>query len=86
MNTKGDEFATLELGNPSPAAYNPPVNPPNMTTPPAYTMRPKTYPEKGKLMFIALKIFTLSLRCYGVLGKLTKALYTRKSNANTFFI
>ncbi|XP_046845518.1 protein STPG3-like [Xenia sp. Carnegie-2017] len=47
MNTKGHEFATLELGNPSPAAYNPPVNPPNMTTPPAYTMRPKTYPEKG---------------------------------------
>ena len=46
-------FMTLNLDTPSPTAYDPPTNPPNMTTSPAYTMRPKTYPEKGNwLIFI----------------------------------
>lgn len=39
-------FMTLNLDVPSPTAYNPPTNPPNMNNFPAYTMRPKTYPEK----------------------------------------
>ncbi|CAB4004422.1 Hypothetical predicted protein [Paramuricea clavata] len=40
-------YMSLNLDTPSPAAYNPPTDPPNMTTFPAYTMRPKTYPEKA---------------------------------------
>ncbi|XP_028410947.1 protein STPG3-like [Dendronephthya gigantea] len=39
-------FMRLNLDTPSPTAYNIPTNPPNMTKPPAFTMRPKTYPEK----------------------------------------
>ena len=45
-------FMTLNLDTPSPTAYDPPTNPPNMTTFPAYTMRPKTYPEKGNWLIL----------------------------------
>jgi hypothetical protein len=41
-------FMTLNLDTPSPTAYHPPTDPPSMTTSPSYTMRPTTYPEKGR--------------------------------------
>lgn len=46
QRSESRSFMKLNLTSPSPTSYNPASDPPNMTTPPAFTMRPKTYPEK----------------------------------------
>lgn len=56
-------FMMLNLDTPSPTAYNVPINPPNMTNPPAFTMRPKTYPEKSRFQKVLYFLFITVTSC-----------------------